>query len=213
MNFFQAGTADIVPDGNSSSSQAGETALLPPSWHQELGAAGEQAGQGPGLPGKAGMDTGSVGTAVTRGSFGTTWEQREEGGREGGRGGLAPKYLAWLRARHGTSGTQNPARFRAKENRQIESPEVQCLCRAAGQSPAGLLVSPALPELCSPPGVAELKAGAIPTAAGTGGTGGTTCLSVLTLSQQHHGPPALTTVTGTSCLSSSENKFTYMYYL
>lgn len=55
-----------------------------------------------------------------RGSCGTSqlWnnlEQREEGGRDG----LAPKYLAWLRARHGTSGTQNPAKFHAKENSQI----------------------------------------------------------------------------------------------
>lgn len=42
-------------------------------------------------------------------------------------------------------------------------------------------------ELCSLPGLAEQKAGAIAMAAGTGGTGGTICLSVLTFIQQHNG--------------------------
>lgn len=65
-------------------------------------------------------------------------------------------------------------------------------------------------ELCSLAGVAEQEAGAIPTAAGTGGTGGTICLSVLTFIQQHNGPLGLTTLMGTSCFSAFKNKFTYM---
>lgn len=83
---------------------AGETALLPLSWHQELGPGGEQAGQAPGLPGEAGMATaqpgpghGAAEAGEHGGSCGTRqlWnnlEPREEGGRDG----LTLKYLAWL---------------------------------------------------------------------------------------------------------------------
>lgn len=51
---------------------AGETALLPPSWHQELGPGGEQAGQAPGLPGEAGMATAQPGRGMEQPRPGST---------------------------------------------------------------------------------------------------------------------------------------------